>query len=67
VVLMRNLRAQVMGGALVPFVVISALSAVPLGCGEEKAKETGNAAVPPSIQKANNEMENFAKGQAKKK
>ncbi len=63
---MRNLRAQVIGRALVPVVVISALSVVPLGCGDEKAKETGNAAVPPGIQKANNEMENFAKSQGKK-
>ncbi len=42
------------------------VSVVPMGCGDEKAKETGTAAVPPSITKANNEMENFAKSQQKK-
>jgi hypothetical protein len=66
---MRHLhqRAVVLVRACALLVAFAALSVAPIGCGDEKAKETGSAAVPPSITKANNEMENFAKSQAKKK
>ena len=65
---MRNLhlRAAILVRACALLVAFAALTVAPMGCGDEKAKETGNAAVPPSITKANNEMEGFAKGAAKK-
>jgi hypothetical protein len=65
VIVMRNSRAVLVRACAV-LVAFSALTVVPMGCGDEKAKEAGNAAVPPAITKANNQMENFAKSQPKK-
>lgn len=45
---------------------IAASALVHVGCGDDKAKEAGNAATPPTITKANNEMQNFAKTAPKK-
>ncbi len=62
---MRSSRAVLIRPCAL-LVAFSALCVVPMGCGDEKAKEAGNAPTPPSITKANSEMENFAKSQQKK-
>lgn len=59
---MKRMHPSALGRALASLALFAALGVVPVGCGgNDKAGETGNAEVPPAIQKANNAMENFAK------